>query len=379
MSVLKNIIDYFSLEGGTRPHIVNIARPRMLWNYLLFFIFRKFNLPHVPYKPVNLMVEVSTRCNLTCPACERELFKEELGGLPKENVKLENLRYLAPLLKNVYSVYLVSGIGEPFCNPEFWNIHAFFKSFGLKTGYFTNTTFLTEELVEKTFVEKVNAVMVSVDSFDEKKYAGIKKGADLPRAKAMIKLFGQQRQKFKARHFSLGLNFIFRRDNYTDILDYLDFAKELGVDFVHCTTIITHLEKDKDLSFFLVEEALKKEIFNQAAQKAERLKLGLRLPKISLEKKETCGYLWRGLSIFSNGDVCPCPFFRTERNFYYQLIDGKIEYKKQHMDDCVIGNYLQEDIRKIWNGSRIQNLRKTVLGQAKVSPCLNCYYKFDIH
>ena len=77
MSFLKSIVDFFGLEGGTRPHIVNIARPKMLLNYGLFFLFRKFNVVKLPYKPVNLMVEVSTKCNLSCPTCERELFKKE--------------------------------------------------------------------------------------------------------------------------------------------------------------------------------------------------------------------------------------------------------------------------------------------------------------
>ena len=61
MSILKFIVDFFGLEGGTRPHIVNVARPKMLFNYGLFFLFRKFNFIKLPYKPVNLMVEVPTQ------------------------------------------------------------------------------------------------------------------------------------------------------------------------------------------------------------------------------------------------------------------------------------------------------------------------------
>jgi len=376
---LKSFLNFFGLEGGTRPHIANIARPKMLLNYAAFFLFRKFNLIKLPYGPINLMVEVSTKCNLACPACERELFREELGGLPIQNVKLENIQRLAPILRDVYSAYLVSGLGEPFLNPEFWDIHRFFKTFKVKTGYFTNATFLTPDLVQKTFNEKVNAVLVSIDSFDQVKYSSIKKGSELENAKKYVRLFAESKKKRKAHYFSLGLNFIFRRDNYRHILDYLDFAKSLGVDFIHCSSLIVHREKDRDLSFFLVEDCEKQAIFREAEKKAARLKIGLRLPNLEVFQKNTCGYLWRCLSIFYNGDVCPCPFFRTSRDFYYHVVEGNLVDKRLHVSDCIVGNYLNEGIEAIWNGSKMQSLRKTILGKEKCSPCNSCYFKYDLH
>jgi len=378
--ILKYIIDFFNLEGGTRPHIVNIIRPKMLFNYILFFVFRKFNFLKIPYKPINLMVEISTRCNLLCPTCERELFKMELNGLPHDNVKLENIKQLAPILPYIYSVYLVSGIGEPFLNPEFWDIHKFFKSFRIKTGYFTNATFLTKDLIEKTFKEQVNTVTVSIDTFEKDKYCGIKKGADYAKTTEVISSFSYYKRKLNAKYFSLGLNFIFRKDNYKDILEYLDFAHKLGVDYVHCTTIITHLERDKELSFFLVPQDEQKKILLAAKKKAKELKIGIRLPHLSINPKQTCGYLWRCLSVFYNGDVGACPFFRTDRNFYYHIENSNIIYKKRKVGNTIVGNYLNEEIGKIWNGEKIISLRKgQINNKFALSPCDSCYYKYNLH
>lgn len=375
----KYIIDFFNLEGGTRPHIVNIIRPKMLFNYALFFLFRKFNLLTLPYKPINLMVEVSTKCNLNCPTCERELFKES-SNLPRENVTLENIKYLSPILPYVYSVYLVGGLGEPFLNPEFWQIHKFFKNFNIKTGYFTNAMLVTEEIIKKTFSEKVNTVTISIDTFEKDKYPKIKKGADYYKVIETIKLFALYKKELRAKYFSLGLNFIFRKDNYKDILDYLDFAKELGIDYVHCTTLITHLEKDKDLSFFLVPKEEQRDIFSAAMKKARELKIGIRLPQIFIQKKQTCGYLWRCLCIFYNGDVCACPYFRTERFFYYHVKDNKIIYEKKEVKSTVVGNYLKEDINKIWNNDKMILLRRAQLDKKlSISPCKTCYYKYNLH
>lgn len=380
MTIRKSIINFFHLEGGTQPHIVNVMRYKMLLNYGIFFLTRKFNLIRLPYKPINLMVEVSTKCNLTCPTCERELYKEELGGIPKENVELEKIKKLKPILPYVYSIYMVGGLGEPFLNPDFWDIHRFFKSFNIKTGYFSNASMITKDLVRKTLSEKVNTVTISIDTHDKNKYSAIKKGGDYEKVVNNIKLFSEYKKKLNAKYFSLGLNFIFRRDNYKDILDYLDFAKELEVNYIHCTSLITHLEKDKDLSFFLVDNYEKNKIFKETLKKANRLGIGIRLPKLEIEDGETCGYLWRCLSIFYNGDVCTCPFFRTNRNFYYHTGNAKIIYQKKKVSNTVVGNYLEEDIRHIWNNRKIEWFRKGQLNKAcAVSPCDNCYYKYNLH
>lgn len=379
MGFLKSVINYFDLEGGTRPRIVNIARPRVLINYFLFFLFRKFNLINLPYKPVNLMVEVSTRCNLGCPTCERELYKSELGGLPKENVSLENIMKLSPLLPYVYSIYLVAGLGEPFLNPEFWKIHDFLKSFGIKTGYFTNASLLTREIIEKTFQEKVNTVTISIDTFDKEKYSQIKKGAMVDKAIEMITMFGSLKKELKAKYFSLGLNFIFRKDNYNDIIEYLELAKELGVDYVHCTTLITHLEKDKNLSFLLLSQEVQQDILEKASKKAKQLGIGIRLPNLVIGKNHTCGLVWRCLSIFYNGDVCACPFFRTDRQFYFQVRNGRLVEEKKWMKNTVVGNYLKNNIMDIWNGERIKQIRKDIISLSRDTTCGTCYYKYNVH
>ncbi len=296
----------------------------MLWNMLIYFLFRKFNLIKVPYKAINLMVEISTVCNFKCPSCERELYKNELGGLPKENVKLENIKKLTPILPYIYSVYLVSGLGEPFCNKEFWDIVRFFKKFKIKTGYFSNASLITEEQIKRTFDEKVNNITISIDTHIKEKYEKIKKGAEYENMLNIVKLFRKYKNERNAKNFEIGLNYIFRSDNYEDIIDFLDLAKELEVDFVLCTSLITHIESEVDKSFFVVDIENKRKIFDQTKEKAKRLNLGLKLPKLEPTWNNVCDCLWRHMSIFYDGTVCACPYFRTDRDFYYHVKDKDI-------------------------------------------------------
>ena len=380
MSIKQSISRFFGIETGSKPQIVNITRPRMLWNMLIYFLFRKFNLIKVPYKAINLMVEISTVCNFKCPSCERELYKNELGGLPKENVKLENIKKLTPILPYIYSVYLVSGLGEPFCNKEFWDIVRFFKKFKIKTGYFSNASLITEEQIKRTFDEKVNNITISIDTHIKEKYEKIKKGAEYENMLNIVKLFRKYKNERNAKNFEIGLNYIFRSDNYEDIIDFLDLAKELEVDFVLCTSLITHIESEVDKSFFVVDIENKRKIFDQTKEKAKRLNLGLKLPKLEPTWNNVCDCLWRHMSIFYDGTVCACPYFRTDRDFYYHVKDKDIVCEKRQVSNNILGNYLKQNINEIWNGPKIQHLRKGELNKKyTVSPCDNCYYKYKCH
>lgn len=380
INVKQKIARFFGIETGTKPQIVNLLRPRMLWNMASYFLFRRFNLISVSYYPINLMVEISTFCNFSCPGCERELYKEELGGLPKENVKLENLKKLSSILPYVYSVYFVSGLGEPFCNKEFWDIHRFFKSFGIKTGYFSNASLITQYDVEKTFVEKVNNVTLSIDTHIKKKYEKIKKGASFEKMLETILLFSQCMKKYGAKSFQLGLNYIFRSDNYQDILPFLDLAHRLKVDFVLCTSLITHVEREQSNSFFVADYHEKYKVIQEAKTKAKKLGIGFKVPELLPEGNVTCECLWRHLSIFYNGVVCACPYFRTDRDFYFHVKDKKIINEKRRVTNNILGNYLRDDFKNIWNGPRMQQLRRSELKLSLAeSPCDCCYYKYKCH
>jgi len=383
--MIKAIKNYFQIDGASNVDWRKFAYPKRFYNAVKYVHYRKSLPVEVSYYPLTVMLEVSTFCNFKCPACERELYKKDAastGGLFKENVKLEEVKKLAPLLPYVYSIYLVAGLGEPFINKDFWPIVEFLKSFDVKIGYFTNASLLDEEKIAETFRRRINTVLISMDTHEPTKYEMVKEGADFDHTVKMIKLFSEYKKEFSSTHpFHLGLNYIFRADNYADILPYLDFVKELGVEYVHCSSLIVHVDEMKEFSFFKVPVEKKKHIFALAREKAERLGIGLRLPNLDIDRKTRCCYPWHGISVFKGGDVATCPYFRTNRDFYYHVerTSGLIE-EKRPVKSTVIGNYLKENILDIWNGDRIKQIRKGELNlEPHASPCDSCYYKFLLH
>lgn len=383
--MIKAIKDYFQIDGASNVDWKKFAHPRRFYNAAKYVHYRKAMPVEVPYYPMTVMLEVSTFCNFRCPACERELYKKDpasTGGLFRENVRLDEVRKLAPLLPYVYSVYLVAGLGEPFINKEFWPIVSFLKSFDLKIGYFTNASLLDEEKISETFDRGINTVLISMDTHDPSKYEMVKEGADFEHTVRMIKLFAEYKRRHAATHpFHLGLNYIFRADNYADILPYLDFVKELGVEYVHCSSLIVHVDEMKEFSFFRVPVEKKRQIFDLAEEKARRLGIGLRLPNLEIDRKTRCCYPWHGISVFKGGDVATCPYFRTGRDFYYHAErDAGLIEDKRRVKSTVIGNYLRENILDLWNNSRIKEIRRGELNlEPHSSPCDSCYYKYLLH
>jgi len=381
--IFRQVKKYFGFDAASAIKVRYLLAPKRLSNVVKYLIFRNRHPGNVPYFPITLMVEVSTVCNLQCPGCERVLYQTDpsLGGLPKGNVSLKNLKKLKNVLPYIYSTYFVGGLGEPFLNPEFWDIHHYFKSFGIKTGYFTNASLIDENKIKTTFQERVDSVLISVDSHSRQRYEDIKKGSSFDKAVESIRLFSRYRAAYKRQAFQLGLNFIFRSDNYGDILDYLDFAKDLGIDFINASGFIVHVKKEKANNIFEINNEVKERLFNQAHQKARRLGIRLRLPNIKPFRNCLCYHLWHGVCIFYNGDVCACPFFRTKRPFYFHADNDKVFYEERMYENTVLGNYLNQDfLTQIWNGPRAKELRRSELvGDKTINPCAFCYYKYDLH
>ena len=382
--LFRKIKNHFGLDAPGDIYFRYLARPKRAYNILKYVLYRNRKLVKLPYLPMTLMVEVSTQCNLQCPGCERQLYRADsnIGGIPKETVTLEKVKRLKRILPYIYSTYFVGGLGEPLLNKEFWDIHRFFKGFRMMTGYVSNGMLITEEIVKRTIDEDVNRVLISIDSCVKEKYERIKKNASFEKAVEVVEMFARYKKRLAANRFQIGLNYILRSDNYDEVSDYLDFAHSLGVEYIMFTSFITHIDQEKEKSFFLVDDAVKEELLRKAGEKAKQLGISIRLPKVAPSPGCICNWMWHGVCVFYNGDVCACPFFRTEREFYYYTTDDqRLIYDKRNCKDTILGNYLNDSFfSEIWNGSKARAMREAELsGDSGLNPCGSCYYKHDLH
>ncbi|MBI5893481.1 MAG: radical SAM protein [Deltaproteobacteria bacterium] len=378
ISKLKTLWGLEDISGSVHGLITS---PKKMVNIAKYLIERPFNPIKPRYYPLTLMMEVSTVCNLKCPTCERELFKHQ-DIMPKGQVSLHNIEKLRPILPYVYSIYFVGGLGEPFLNPAFWDIHRVAKEYKLKTGYFSNAFAWDDEIIQRTFKEDVNTILVSIDSHIPEKYERFKQGAKFDVVVSNIKRLNEYRKRFNKKGFKLGLNYVQRSDNYEDMPDYLDFARKLEADYIVFTALIVHEEKDVDKSPYLVDVVKRKKVYDEVIKKAKDYNIKIRLPEIEIKDiyNNTCNSAWSCMAVFENGDVCPCPYFRTDRYFYFHAENGRIVQCKYFMKNNVIGNLYHQDIHKIWNSEKAIQIRKAIKTCKGIpSPCNTCYYRYSLH
>lgn len=376
MNLIRWLREKLGIEGADLP----LDRPNFtlpfLKNLFLYALESRLHPVKLGYYPLTLMVEVSTACNLACERCERQITSKEVLG---NYTPIGLIKEIKPILPYVYSVYLVSGLGEPFLNPNFWQIHRMLKREGVRVGFFTNGVLLDNENIKRIFKEKTDSVLISVDSAKKDVYEQIRKGANFEKVIDNIKKLIQEKKKRRSKKPAIGFSFTFQKNTIEEMPDFVEFAKKMGIDFISFAGVIAHRKDKIPESAFWVSEDRTKKIFKDTKERVVELGIPIRLPKAGIDPKRFCEDLWRAMYIFYNGDVCPCPHYRKPKTYYFCVEDGKIIQKETKSPGLVVGNIYQEPILKIWNNKNYQRLRVGMRQNCSQSPCDKCYFRYGVH
>ncbi|MDI6840946.1 MAG: radical SAM protein [bacterium] len=89
--------------------------------------------------PRQLSIEITDDCNLNCYMCAHKVFKAEGGNLP-----LEKFKYILEQLPHLRRISIV-GRGEPFMNPNLFNMLDLGKYRDINFNICTNGTLLNEK------------------------------------------------------------------------------------------------------------------------------------------------------------------------------------------------------------------------------------------
>ena len=113
---------------------------KVLANYGIVNGYTKTALPaHCFTEPVHLQVETTTVCNLRCTMCELS-YKVGKGV----SMSFEDFKRVLSQFPHLVSLD-ITGIGEPFCNPDFSKMLRFTKQLGLSVVFNTNGVMMKEE------------------------------------------------------------------------------------------------------------------------------------------------------------------------------------------------------------------------------------------
>ena len=114
-----------------------------------------------PLKFVSL--ELSKQCNLACRHCYMEA-----GEPSPEELSFSEITNFVNMLKTNYGrrIFLSLTGGEPLCRKDIFEILAYIKKQGLRSGIVSNGLLLTEEII-KRLQALVDSISISLDGLEE--------------------------------------------------------------------------------------------------------------------------------------------------------------------------------------------------------------------
>ncbi len=187
--------------------------------------------------PKKLNIEVTTKCNLNCIMCMREVLREETG-----NMTLETYRALLPAFSQVETVNII-GIGEPLMNENIIEMIRLGKEHLNSNGNFsltTNATLFNEEIAEQLISAGTDDIVISFDGATPETFNSIRKGTTMDEVLRGIDFLNKAKERLCSQTPRLGFEFVAMKKNVHELPQLVDLAAEKGIIFIIVTNLLPH-------------------------------------------------------------------------------------------------------------------------------------------
>jgi radical SAM protein with 4Fe4S-binding SPASM domain len=301
-------------------------------------------------KPVTAQIEPTSLCNLRCEMCIRGK-----SGVPIGTMKLEDFKIILNKLDSLFKIHL-SGQGEAFLNNELFEMIDYANKRGIVVNINTNATLFTKETIGKICRAGIGEIAISMESVKKKEYEKIRKGANFEKVVASIKELCSSLKILKRDNKTIvSLAITILRENIDELPEFVRFAESIGIRKIISQTIQgkedykDKYDKDAKKNIIYSWEELEKKI-SETRRLAKEKKISFIFDE---ESNSGCLWPWRNIYITWNGNVTPCCKILNYKSFG-------------------MGNILQEDFWKIWNGKEYQMFRKLLRERKAPLPCKGC-------
>tara|TARA_Y100000310_G_C20683873_1_gene817731 strand:- start:1480 stop:2517 length:1038 start_codon:yes stop_codon:yes gene_type:complete len=258
-------------------------------------------------------IETTNFCPMRCIMCPRTTkMTRPLGHMDFELFK----RIINQAKKYTHYVQL-HHFGDPLMHPEQEKFIDYCEDNGVVTRMSINPLLLTEERAKKLLKSKLAELYISLDGGDNESYKAIRgNAADYDKAIVNIKRFAELKTEMgKSKPYVL-IGMVLMKSTSANVEDFEKMWDIPGID----------------------KRIIKK--FSSFGGNEEIANLGTKEGKEVLfnEKKYPCYKPWKNFTITWDGKVVPCCY----------------DYDKLY----VIGDVNEESLEQIWNGQRMQDLRR---------------------
>ncbi|MEM1803540.1 MAG: radical SAM protein [Desulfurococcaceae archaeon] len=311
--------------------------------------------------PRTLVVEVSTKCNLSCLHC----FRYSASNFSYRDMTLdEYVVIINNALRSGVKKVVLTGWGEPTVNPWILDMLSYAKSKNLYVVLNTNGLTMDKYLDELVKLS-IDEVYVSVDAVDVELYDKLRRPSSLSVVTRNIKELSNLKTLYQTRKPVVKTIFTVTKLNVDQLVKLVDYAVDAGIQEVYLSLYIDHPWGLKNAECIKDATCLTRirDIADTLSVKLMNTPLKLWLPNLESYTARECPFAAnRALFVRVDGKVTPCLFLA----YNWSII---IEDTKRAIREFVIGDALREDLCDIWR--RNMNLYFKLFFNYMPS-CLDC-------
>lgn len=289
--------------------------------------------------PYEAQIEVTNRCNLTCPMCPRKAL-----ALPEEDMPLSLFHELVSRLQGIKSLILM-GFGEPLMHPQFiplvQEVNALLPIAEVKlatNGYLLHEA-LARDLLRNCRVAQINFSIEGVK--DE--IQGVQEGHP-SHEEVLHNIHNLIRLRGRSPRPRITIQSLLLEGNEAQIEDVIRFAAQAGSDSFN-------LQRVWDYGGLV--PSLKRPSYERQRESIEGLKAIAKKEGIAFHCINHQSLAMRLASHFDR--LC----LRTDDHLYID-IEGQVT-PCCNLRSFVVGHLLHEPLRDIWHGQRLQHFRRNQL------------------
>jgi len=287
-------------------------------------------------------------------------------------MSLNTFRKLGPALKRTRLVYL-QGWGEPFLNPDFFEMVKFAKNAGCQTGTTTNGILIDQAIIGRVFDSELDLIAFSITGLGETNDR-IRQGTSFDGILKSIDIINDIKQKHGLTGPKIHIAYLLLRSNLNEVQKIVGRFKNRGIDQIVIST----------LDFIAGENLIGESIFPQNDSEyrqtavildgvvQEGVKHNLEIHYYLGSSSRDYTYCTENIRyaafISADGAVSPCVFLN--------MLVSKCNYwrndDKRTSDRLAFGNINEEPLASIWRKREYAKFRRSFDSANIYSACENC-------
>jgi|WetSurMetagenome_2_1015567.scaffolds.fasta_scaffold08570_5 MoaA/NifB/PqqE/SkfB family radical SAM enzyme len=179
--------------------------------------------------PTVIQVEVSSRCNLSCPCCPVSIGLER----PTGHMDFGLFQKIIDEIGHTILVILFWDWGEPFLNPQAYEMIRYAHSHGIRVISSTNGhLFATPHHASEVVHSGLDALVFSLDGITQETYRQYRSGGKLQQVLEGITRVITEKRRLGSETPLVNLRFIVMKHNEQELHQIGSFASSLGVDLL---------------------------------------------------------------------------------------------------------------------------------------------------